>query len=293
MARAVDYVSNTFIQPIDYKTRRRIKKGVFYVSVTAWMIVLVFPLYWMFISSIRPTAELYDISPELLPSVSNLTFNNWQILVQTEVAQLFFNTLVVATGVMGLTVFISTIAGYGLTRYDFPLKLTFARVILFGYMLSPIVLAIPMYIIFRQFGLLNTYLGIILAQSTLATPFSVWLMWKIFQSVSLSQEEAAWVMGANRLRTFKDIAVPNAISGILAVSLFAFAIVWNDFTFARILLPENQAMTLSPGLLVLARQGQYINPGNLMAMGVVMSILPIFVAYWLQSYLLAGFKIGG
>lgn len=288
----VDRFEHLTTHRLDFTTRRRIKKGSFYVSLLLWLIVLIFPLYWMFLSSVRPTQTLYSTQISALPKMAELTFNNYQILMQTRVGQLFFNTLIVATGVMGLTVLVSTVAGYGLTRYDFPFKFTFARMILFGYMLSPIVLAIPMYSIFRHLGLLNTYLGIILAQSTLATPFGVWLMWNMFQSVSITQEEAAWVMGSGRIRTFKDIAVPNARSGILAVALFGFAIVWNDFTFARILLPKTEAMTLSPGLMALASQGHYINQGNLMAISVVMSLLPILVAYWLQSYLLAGFQIG-
>lgn len=288
----VNRFENSVTHRLDFTMRRRIKKGTFYGSLLLWLIVLLFPLYWMLVSSLRPSNALYTTDVSALPEMAILTFNNYQILAQTRVGQLFFNTLIVASGVMGLTVLISTVAGYGLTRYEFPFKFTFARMILFGYMLSPIVLAIPMYIIFRQLGLLNSYLGIILAQSTLATPFGVWLMWNMFQSVSITQEEAAWVMGSGRIRTFKDIAVPNARSGILAVALFGFAIVWNDFTFARILLPQTEAMTLSPGLMALASQGHYINQGNLMAISVVMSLLPILVAYWLQSYLLAGFQIG-
>lgn len=293
MNSIIDVFANNVTKKLDYQTRRYIKKGSFYFFVVSWLLLVIIPLYWMFISSLQARPDLYTISPSLIPELSNITLTNYQVLAQTRVAQLFLNTLIIATGVIGLCVSVSTVAGYGLTRYDFPFKFTFARMILFGYMLAPIVLAIPMFIIFRGFGLLNTYLGIILAQSSLAIPFSVWVMWKLFQSISITQEEAAWVSGASRWRTFKDIAVPNARPGIMAVSLFAFAIVWNDFTFSRILLPEAESTTLSPGLMILAKQGQYLHEGNVMAIGVVMSIIPIVVAYWLQNYLLAGFQIGG
>lgn len=293
MSSVIDSFANNVTKKLDYRTRRNVKKGVFYLSLAIWMVILIVPLYWMFLSSFLARPDLYTITPSLIPDLTELTLVNYQVLAQTRVAQLFLNTLIIATGVMGLCVSVSTVAGYGLTRYDFPFKITFARIILFGYMLAPIVLAIPMFIIFRSVGLLNTYLGVIFAQSALAIPFSVWVMWKLFQSISITQEEAAWVSGASRFRTFKDIAVPNARPGIMAVSLFSFAIVWNDFTFSRILLPEAESTTLSPGLMVLAQQGQYLHEGNVMAIGVVMSIIPIAVAYWLQNYLLAGFQIGG
>lgn len=293
MSSTIDFFANNVTKKLDYRTRRNVKKGVFYLSFAIWMVVLIVPLYWMFLSSFLARPDLYTIHPSMIPDLTELTLVNYQVLAQTRVAQLFLNTLIIATGVMGLCVSVSTVAGYGLTRYDFPFKITFARIILFGYMLAPIVLAIPMFIIFRSVGLLNTYLGVIFAQSALAIPFSVWVMWKLFQSISITQEEAAWVSGASRFRTFKDIAIPNARPGIMAVSLFSFAIVWNDFTFSRILLPEAESTTLSPGLMVLAQQGQYLHEGNVMAIGVVMSIIPIAVAYWLQNYLLAGFQIGG
>jgi multiple sugar transport system permease protein len=193
--------------------------------------------------------------------------------------------------VVSLVTFISTTAGYGLTRLEFPFKLTFARVILFGYMIAPIVLAIPMYILYSSLGLLNTYLGIIIAHSVRATPFGVWLMWKMFQTVPIAKEEAAWMMGASRTRSARDIALPSVFPGILAVGVFAFATVWGDFTFARILLPDSNMMTLAPGLIRLTQRGAYLNTGHLMVISTVMSVIPIFFAFKLQDTLLRGFRL--
>lgn len=291
MGYLVNKYSQFVVDKIDPSARAHIKRGVFYASILVWTILAVFPLYWMTLSSIRPSEELFTTNPQIIPKLSNLTLDNWMVLIEVEVSQLFYNTLIVGTGVIGISMFVSAVGGYGLTRYEFPFKITFARIILFGYMLSPIVLAIPLFIMFRSLGLLNSYLGIILAQSTLSIPFSVWLMWNIFQSIPIEEEEAAWVMGANRFRTFKDIAIPEALPGLLAVAIFAFAVTWNDFTYSRILLSEQEAMTLPPGLVILADQGLYLHEGHLMAIGVVMSIIPIIVAYWFQHYILRGFQV--
>lgn len=291
LSRMSHSVSRNVIKRIPKHVRRNLLTTGRYAALITWILIAAFPLYWMGLSSIRNPAVFSDPDPQLLPSLSNLTLVNWEILQSTDVFQLMLNTFIVAIGVVALVIFISTTAGYGLTRLDFPFKLTFARVVLFGYMIAPIVLAIPMYIIYSTLGLLNTYIGIIIAHSVRATPFGVWLMWKMFQTVPTAKEEAAWMMGASRVQSARDVAIPSVYPGILAVGVFAFATVWGDFTFARILLPDSDMMTLAPGLIQLAQEGAYLNTGHLMVITSVMSIIPIFFAYRLQDTLLRGFRL--
>jgi multiple sugar transport system permease protein len=291
LSRLSHYVSRNFIKQVPHSSRKTLVQSLKYSVLALWLFVAGFPLYWMMTGSFQNPAVFSNPNPTWLPSVADLTLVNWSILASSDVFQFVLNTFIVAVGVVALVSFISTTAGYGLTRLEFPFKLTFARVILFGYMIAPIVLAIPMYIIYSSLGLLNTYLGIIIAHSVRATPFGVWLMWKMFQTVPESKEEAAWMMGATRLQSARDIALPSVYPGILAVGVFAFATVWGDFTFARILLPDSNMMTLAPGLIQLTQRGAYLNTGHQMVIATVMSIIPMFFAYKLQGTLLRGFRL--
>lgn len=291
LSRLSHYVSRNLIKQVPHSSRVTFVRSMKYGILAFWLFVAGFPLYWMITGSFQNPSVFSNPNPQWIPSIADLTLVNWSIIGSTDVFQFVLNTFIVAVGVVALVTFISTTAGYGLTRLEFPFKLTFARVILFGYMIAPIVLAIPMYIIYSSLGLLNTYLGIIIAHSVRATPFGVWLMWKMFQTVPIAKEEAAWMMGATRIQSARDIALPSVYPGILAVGVFAFATVWGDFTFARILLPDSNMMTLAPGLIQLTQRGAYLNTGHKMVIATVMSIIPMFFAYKLQDTLLRGFRL--
>jgi multiple sugar transport system permease protein len=291
LSRLSHYVSRNLIKEVPHSARVTFVRSMKYGVLAFWLFVAGFPLYWMITGSFQNPSVFSNPNPQWLPSIAELTLVNWSIVGSTDVFQFVLNTFIVAVGVVALVTFISTTAGYGLTRLEFPFKLTFARVILFGYMIAPIVLAIPMYIIYSSLGLLNTYLGIIIAHSVRATPFGVWLMWKMFQTVPIAKEEAAWMMGATRIQSARDIALPSVYPGILAVGVFAFATVWGDFTFARILLPDSDMMTLAPGLIRLTQRGAYLNAGHQMVIATIMSVIPMFFAYKLQDTLLRGFRL--
>jgi multiple sugar transport system permease protein len=140
-------------------------------------------------------------------------------------------------------------------------------------------------------GLLNTRIGLIVALTAISMPFSVWLMWKYIQTIPRSMEESAWVVGASRWRGFRDVIIPQSQPAIIAAALFAFALAWNDFTFAQILLPRNEATTFAPGVFRLITQGYDTSWADIMAVSMMMTVPPMLFAYFLQSYLLKGFQI--
>lgn len=287
----IDVISHASRTNLSYKTRVRIKKSVKLGFLGFWLFVLLFPLLWVITVSFS-TSDFYGSRTlDLVPKPDQLTTANWDILTHPDVMQMMFNTLTIAVGVILLTTVVSTIAGYGLTRYEFPFKITFARIIIFGYMFSPIALAVPMYIIFRSLNLLNTYVGGIIAISTVSIPFSVWLMWQMFQTVPIEKEEAAWLVGAPRRKTLVEIAIPAVRSGIFAVAIFSFGMVWVNFTYTTILLPDTQALTIAPGLVQLSQQGYFISEGDLMAIAAITTIIPIAITYIMYDYLLTGFRL--
>lgn len=274
---------------LDYRTADKLYRIGIGLSATFFFALILFPIYWMLQSSLKTEEALRDIT--WFPSQASFTLSNYDVLFSSDVGLYLLNSAIVTIGTIIAVVVVSLVAGYGLARMEFGHKENFARFLLFGYMFSPIVLGLPLYLIWKQIGLLNTRVGLIIALTAISMPFSVWLMWKYIQTIPKAMEESAWIAGASRWQTFRDVIVPQTRPAIIAAALFAFAIAWNDFTFARILLPENQATTFAPGILRLITQGYNFSWGDMMAASLLMTIPPLLFAYFLQSYLLKGFQI--
>jgi len=278
------------VSGLSYETRDRLYQVALYGSGLVFAFVGLFPIYWMAQNAFKSRGAILE-GVSLLPTASSFTLDNFAVLTNSEVLGYLLNTIIITFGTIIMVVAISTVAGYGLARFQFPHKNNFARFLLFGYMFSPIVLGLPLYLIWRQLGLLNTHLGMIIALSAVSMPFSVWLMWKYIQTIPTSMEERVWISGGSRWRSFRDVIVPQSLSAMIATSLFAFAIAWNDFTFAQILLPSQEATTFAPGILRLVYQSYEVSWGDLMAVSLVMTVPPMLFAYFLQGYLLKGFEI--
>lgn len=275
---------------VPYTYRKLAYQAAIAVSAVVIAIVGFFPIYWMAQNAFKTRSAISD-SITFFPTPATFTLQRFDVVLSGRVFGYIVNSLIVTAGTIVVVVLVSLLAGYGLARFDFKGKPHFARVLLFGYMFAPIVLALPLYLIWDRLGLLNTHLGLILALSALTMPFTVWLMWKFMQSIPESLEESAWIQGAPRWRGFVDIVLPQAKPAIIANALFAFAIAWNDFTFAQVLLPKEEATTFPPGVLRLLNSSWETGYGDFMAAALLMTAPPLLFAYFLQSYLLQGFEI--
>lgn len=274
--------------PPEYRTT--IFRVTLAISSVVIFLVGIFPLYWMAQSAFKTRQAILE-GVSFFPTPATFTLGRFSILTSGDVSTYIFNSVVVTIGTIIMVVLISLLAGYGLARFDFKGKVNFARFLLFGYMFSPIVLALPLYLIWDTVGLLNTRIGLILALTSLSMPFGVWLMWKYMQTIPDAMEERAWLEGASRFRGFIDVIVPQTKPAIIANALFAFAIAWNDFTFAKILLPANEKTTFPPGVMRIVRSSYETSYGELMAVALLMTVPPLLFAFFLQSYLLKGFQI--
>jgi multiple sugar transport system permease protein len=275
---------------MSYDTEEQLYQTALYVSSAVFAFVGLFPLYWMLQNAFK-TRSAVLAGPTWLPSGEAFTFSNFDIIFGGEVGVYLLNTIIVTLGTIIAVIVISLIAGYGLARFDWSQKENFARFLLFGYMFSPIVLGLPLYLIWKTIGLLNTRVGLIVALTAISMPFSVWLMWKYIQTIPEAMEESAWIAGASRWRGFRDVIVPQTQPAIIAGALFAFALAWNDFTFAQILLPKDSATTFAPGIMRLIFQSYNVAWNDIMAVSVMMTVPPLLFAYFLQGYLLKGFEI--
>lgn len=277
---------------LTYPTRRLVRRGALYAAVAVVALVILFPLYWIGVSSVRPVTEFVTRGPDLVPSTVT-TRHFVDLFTISQFPTYLTNSVIITVGVVLLTTTFATLGGYGLTRLDISHKRTFARSVLFSYMFPPVLLAIPMYILWSNLGLINTYVGLILAISARVLPFSLWLMWRFFLTVPYSLEESAQMAGATRFQAFKDVALPMAKPGMIAVAILAFAFAWGDYTMALILVTDLDMFPITVGIERSFFAGGQIDWGLVLSASTVAIAPPLLFVYYLQKYYVHGFSAGG
>jgi ABC-type glycerol-3-phosphate transport system permease component len=249
-----------------------------------------FPLAWMLITSLKPDREILTATPSFWPSEVHLDAYT-RLFETTSFGTYFINSIVVAGSATLLTIFVATLAAYGITRFRFPGRGLIAGTMLFTYMFAPIMIVVPFYILMRAAGLVNSHVGLALAYTAFSLPFSMWLLRSFFQSIPLELEEAAMTDGATRPQAVARVIVPMALPGVIAVSIFTFIVAWNDYLFARVLISSNNLKTLPVGM-----QDLYTSTvtdwGMMMAAGVVITLPALAFFVMVQRYLIAGWGAG-
>jgi len=277
---------------VSQQVQRRVKRAAVIVIAALVAVFVTVPVYVMVAVAIQsPTAVFADGNVNLL--VTAATARNFVVLLEeTNTVRYFINSLIVTASSTLLSTALAVGAGYGLTRFEFAGKTLAARAVLFAYMFSPIVLAIPLYVIFYTLGLLDSYFALTLALTAISAPFTIWLMWQYFQTVPIAIEESAWVRGASRTRTIWEVVLPVARPGYISAAIFSFAVAWNDFTMSRVVMSSEEMYTITVGAsLFLDRVS--IGWGETMAVSLLICIPPFLIAVFLQNYLLQGFSVGG
>lgn len=277
---------------ISQRTQERVRRIAVILTALLVSVFVTIPVYVMIAIAIQSPADTFaGGNVNLLPTLP--TIENFVVLfTETSTPRYFFNSLVVTASSTLLSTALAVAAGYGLTRFDFRGKTLAARAVLFAYMFSPIVLAIPLYVIFYSLGLLNSYFALSLALTGISAPFTIWLMWQYFQTVPMALEESAWVRGASRTRTLREVVLPVARPGYISAAIFSFSVAWNDYTMARVVMSQDEMYTMTVGAsLFLDRVS--IGWSETMAASMLISIPPFLIALFLQNYLLQGFNVGG
>lgn len=271
--------------------QKRLWNIALYVIALLVVIFVLTPLYLMVVVAIQSPETLFS-GGELTLVPPMVSLENFVTLIeQTSTVTYFVNSIIITGASVLLSTSLAVVSGYSLTRYNVTGKSTIAQIVLFSYMVSPIVLAIPLYIIFFRFGLLNQYVSAVMAVTAISAPFSIWLMWQYFQNIPIAYEESAWIRGASRWRAARDIVLPLARPGYISVAIFSFAVAWNDYTMVRVVLSDQALYPLTVGSELIFQE-VFVGWGEQMAMMLIMSFPPFLVAAFLQNYLLQGFNLG-
>jgi multiple sugar transport system permease protein len=272
--------------------RKRINRVLIYAMTVGVMLPLLFPVYWLLSTSFKTNLAAFQTPPQWLPNPA--TIENYVKLAtgSSNFGMYVRNSLIVCSATAILAMLVASLAGYAVSRLRFPGKRSLLLVILATQMFPSVLILISLYVMFRQFHLIDTYLGLILSFTTFAVPFSVWMMKGFFDAIPGEIEEAALIDGCTRLQSMRLIALPLASPGLLAVGLFSFLDGWNNLLYPLTLATSNDVRTIPPGLM-LSFLGQFKDDwAGMMAASVVVTVPVMIIFTFLQRYLVAGLTAG-
>jgi multiple sugar transport system permease protein len=271
---------------------RAVKALGFNVLVWGLVLAVAFPLFWMVVTSLKPQFELFRRPPTMLPET--VTFEHYaRLLTETPFLTYFTNSVILATSTTLVVIAIATLGAYSLVRFRYRGRETLAFLVLFTYLLPSVVLIIPLYLLMVALGLANTLFSLVIAYTTFALPYGLWLLRSFMAGVPQDLEAAALVDGATRLGAFKDVILPQLLPGIVSTALFTFILSWNEYLYALVLVNSDSARPLTTGVMSMLISAFNIEWSLLMAASVMMSLPLIVIFAFLQSYLTRGFGAGG
>ena len=261
-----------------------------YFALLVLFAFLLFPVYWMAVTSLKTNVESYRIVPSLWPE--KLSVDGYVTLFQDGKFLLYYqNNLIVSALAALLICVISIMAGYALSRFHFRWNVILLATFSFSQMMPVISRLISLYGILRRLGMTDSRFGLVLAISATQVPFSISLMASFFDGIPRDLEEAAWTDGCGRMRTLLRIIMPLVVPGILAVGIYSFLMTWDDYLHAITLVRSPALWTLSQGLK-LTYMGE-VSDWQLINSASILGALPmIFVFFFFQKYMVKGLVAG-
>lgn len=252
------------------------------------LLVVVFPLFWIFLTSIKEKSLVFQIPPAwtFVP-----TFENYRHLIEAyPFPSYMLNSILIAGVTTILALIIGSMAAYSMTRFNTGGNF-FKGWVLNNRTMPPIVVLIPMFMLANQFHLINNPISLILAYLSFTLPFTIWMLISFFEAIPEDMEEAALVDGANRAQSLFKIVLPLAAPGIASTGILSFLFSWNEFMFALVL-SGNKTRTLPIGVANFMTQ-RGVEYGDLTAAITVMIIPVMILAFSIRGYLVRGLSFGG
>ena len=263
-----------------------------YIPLAVFIVLGLFPFYWMLITSIKPNRELY--SQKIMPLVVHQpTLKHYvDLLTETNFLTWTYNTMLVAVVTTVISVVLGTMIAYPLARLRFPGAAVVAIGVAATYLVPQPLLFIPMADIINRLELGNTLTAVMLTYPTLLIPFSAWLLMGYFKSVPRELEEAARIDGASRLQAMTRIVLPLCTPGLLSAGIFSFTLAQNEFLYALIFLAKSDVRTVPIGVVTELIRGDVFYWGQLMA-GALLGSVPVAIIYsFFVDYYVAGLTAG-
>lgn len=269
------------------KQRRRAAAAAQSALILAAMVVMMAPIAWIFMAAFKRHVDVYQLKLLFTP-----TLENFAVVFGSpyNLGDKIRNSAAVAAGATAAAIPLATAAAYAFSRFRMRGEKSVFVVILATQFVPAAAVVLPFFVMFRDLGILDTRIGLMIVHLSLVLPFAVWMIKGAMDALPPDSEEAALVDGAGRLRVIRDIVIPTAAPGIAAAAIFCFIISWNDFLFALIL-TTNDATTLPVGLaLFKAEEGDL---WNLLSAAGIIIMAPMFVlALAVQRHFVQGMTMG-
>jgi multiple sugar transport system permease protein len=255
------------------------------------MLVYLFPVYWMVATSLKASGDVFAIPPEVVPSPVVLRSYVEAVFTNSAVIKGILNSMIIATSTLVLTLLLGSPAAYALARLRLRFALLIALLMLLAQVLPTINIALPLFLIFSRLGLVDTYLGLILANTALALPFAIIILRPFFLTVPGELIDAARIDGCTRFGAFWRVVLPLVRPGLITVGALTFVTAWGEFVFGLTLATSDE---LQPITVVLNRFiGQFGTRWNdLMAVSTVVALPIIAVFVGLQRFIVGGITSG-
>jgi multiple sugar transport system permease protein len=249
-----------------------------------------FPVFWMLVSSFKANPEIFELPPRVF--TDNFSFDAYTTILTDPVKVRFFiNSYVVALSVTALTLVVAILAGYALSRFEFPFKRPLNMVIVSVQAVPPITLLIPYFGLMVTLHLYNTYFALILTYMVFTLPYAIIMMTGYFNTLPKELDEAVKCDGAGTMTALWRILVPISIPGLVSVGIYTFMIAWNEFLFALTLTRTENMRTVPIGIQLL--MGQHSFKWNEMMAMSILGCLPVFILFlFFQRYFIGGMTAG-
>ena len=268
--------------------RQRLATVLVHFALVAAAVVTLLPLLWMVSASLMPTGEASAVPPHWIPSAPTLEHYR-ELFARLDLARAFLNSFAIATTVTAVSVTLNALAGYAFARFEFVGRDRIFRVLLAALVVPGQLGMLPLFLMLRELGLVNTYWGVLVPG--LASIFGIFLVRQYALSIPQSLLDAARVDGAGELRLFWSVVVPICKPVLVTLAIFTFMGTWNDFLWPLIVLSDTRLQTLPVALANLL--GEHVQDTELMMAGAVLTVLPVVVVFLaLQRSYLEGIVTG-
>ena len=271
-----------------FVTRKRLGAVAIYALLIGGAVLAMLPMLWMISASLMPSGEATTYPPKLIPRT--VTLEHYRALfTRLSLGRYLINSTVIALTVTAISILINSMAGYAFAKLRFRSRDRVFRLLSAGLVVPVQVSMLPLFLLMRELGLINTYWGVIIP--SMASIFGIFLVRQYALSLPDDLLDAARVDGASELRIYRSIVLPVITPILATLAIWTFLSTWNDFMWPLIVLSDERRFTLPVALANLV--GEHVQDTELMMAGAVLTVMPVLVVFlFLQRYYMAGLMVG-
>lgn len=284
------YLDTDYLFGEDTTSKRALAVYGFLLLYFIWFLV---PVLWLALSTIKTGAIIQAQRLIIIPPPEYFTLDHYQqVLSNPQFIQLFVNSSIIALATVALTLGLGILGAYSLSRFEYPGRSMLLISFLGTKMLPPALIIIPFFLMMYSYGLVNTYLGIVLSHSIRALPLALWLLKGFFDDIPQALDEAARIDGCSHFAVLRHIIIPLALPGIAVAGFYTFVTSWNDFLFVSVLSQSGATRTLPYGLFIFQSQTS-INWGATLTAATLTMVPSVVLFALVQNEIVEGLASGG